>query len=109
MASRSSVVFAGIKGTVLAIDRETGTSLWRRDLKGTDFVNLILLGEDLYAASHGRLYRLDPTTGEILWENGLPGLGWGIVTMAGPSERAAPAAEEKRRRAAAAAAVVAST
>jgi PQQ enzyme-like repeat protein len=37
MASRATPVFVGIKGSVLAIDRATGQTLWQADLKGSDF------------------------------------------------------------------------
>jgi len=33
-------LFIGIQGAVLAIDRATGASLWRTDLKGSEFVTV---------------------------------------------------------------------
>jgi outer membrane protein assembly factor BamB len=104
MAARSNMIVVAIKGTVLAIDRDTGETLWSTALKGSDFVNLSLEGADVFAGSKGRLYRLDATSGEIRWCNELPGLGWGIVSIAGGSQGAA--VEEKRRRDAQAAAAV---
>jgi putative pyrroloquinoline-quinone binding quinoprotein len=106
MAAQTNLVFGGIKGKVVALDRSTGTEVWRTDLKGSDFVNLVLDNGDLFATTKGRLYRLDPDTGNVLWCNELPGLGWGIVTLAGASQVAASA--EKRRRDAQAAAAAAS-
>ena len=106
MAFRSNMIVVGIKGTVLAIDRDTGETLWSTALKGSDFVNVSLEGGDVFASSKGRLYRLDASTGEIRWCNELPGLGWGIVTMAGAGQTAAVA--EKQRRDAAAATAAAS-
>ena len=38
------MVFIGIKGTVLALDRATGQEVWRSKLKGASFVNVILDG-----------------------------------------------------------------
>src|SRR3982751_131335 len=58
MSSPSSTIFAGIRGTVVAIDRESGDIRWSTDLKGADFVNVTLQDGDLFAASKGRLYRL---------------------------------------------------
>jgi outer membrane protein assembly factor BamB len=107
MASRPSAVFVGIKGAALAIDRDSGQTLWRTELKGSDFVSLTVQGGDLFAASRGRVYRLDPVSGDILWCNELPGLGWGIVSFAGASQDAG-VAEQQRRQAAAAAAAAAS-
>jgi len=102
----SNILAVGIRGTVVAIDRDTGTTLWSTGLKGSDFVNVAVEGGDVFAASKGRLYRLDGSTGEIRWCNELPGLGWGIVSIAGAPQVAA--VEEKRRRDAAAAAAAAS-
>lgn len=95
-------VFIGVKGAVLAIDRQSGATQWRTDLKGSDFVNVTMESGDLFAACRGRLYRLDPATGEIQWCNELPGLGWGIVSIASSSQ-VVPAAERRRREAQAAA------
>ena len=103
MAIRVLPVIVGIKGTVLAIDRATGNTLWQADLKGSDFVSVSLEGNELFAASRGQVYRLDPATGNILWTNSLPGLGWGIVAIAADSSGAAAAAEKRRADAAAAA------
>src|SRR5215468_2374066 len=108
MASRASAVFVGTKGTVLAVDRSSGETLWETDLKGTEFVDVMTLDGDLFAASRGRLYRLDPAGGAILWVNDLPGLGWGIVSIAG-SQAARGAADKAARDAAAVAATSAAS
>ena len=105
MTAGTDTIFVGIKGEVLALERSTGTTQWRSELKGSDFVNVTLHGGDLFAASKGRLYRLDPGSGAILWCNELPGLGWGVMTIAGGSQ--VVPAEEKRRRDAQAAAMAA--
>jgi PQQ enzyme repeat len=55
-------IFIGIKGTVVAIDRETGRTLWSTELKGADFVNVTLQDGALFAACRGRLYRLDSSS-----------------------------------------------
>jgi outer membrane protein assembly factor BamB len=97
------LLFVGLRGTVVAVDRSTGATVWSTTLKGSDFVNVTVQDGDLFAACRGRLYRLDPSTGDVHWSNELPGLGLGIVTIAGSSQ-IAPAAEKKARDAAAAAA-----
>jgi outer membrane protein assembly factor BamB len=102
MAARANALFVGTKGTVVAVDRATGETLWSSELKGSDFVDVMIVDGELYAASKGRLYRLDPASGDVLWRNDLPGMGWGIVAIAG--SQSAPAAEKARRDAAAAAA-----
>ena len=34
-----NLLFIGIAGNVVALDRTTGTEVWRSELKGNDFVN----------------------------------------------------------------------
>lgn len=96
-------VFVGIKGTVLALDRTTGTEIWRRPLAGTDFVNVALLDGDLFATARGELFALDPWTGEIRWHNPLKGLGRGLLTIAAGAQQAVAMSEKRRRDAQAAA------
>ena len=96
--SHNQVVFIGIKGTVLALDRATGRELWRTDLKGSDFVNTVLDGGDLFATTHGEIFCLDPVTGRIRWNNPLKGLGWGLVTIAAPEASSVAAMAEYRRQ-----------
>ena len=105
MASRRDLVYVGIKGAVMAVDRDSGEIVWSTALKGSDFVNVIVQDGDLFAASRGELYRLNPSNGAVMWRNSLPGLGWGIVTVAGGAQ--APGAAEKKRRDDAAAAAAA--
>ena len=103
MASGGHAVFVGLKGSVVAIDRDSGKSIWQSNLKGAEFVTVTLQEGDLFAASRGRVYRLDPATGATLWVNDLEGLGWGIVSIAGASHTAGPAETHRRAQAAAAA------
>jgi hypothetical protein len=99
-------IFVGIKGTVVAIDRASGKTLWSTELKGSEFVNVAVQDGDLFAACRGRLYRLDPATGSVQWCNELPGLGYGLVSIAGAGQ-AAPLADKRRREQQAAAAAAA--
>jgi len=75
-------VFIGIKGTALALDRTTGKEIWRTELKGGDFVNLVLDGGDLLATTHGEIFLPRSSHGAIRWNNPLKGLGWGLVAIA---------------------------
>lgn len=94
-----NLLFVGIKGTAVALDRESGREMWRTPLKGSDLVNLVLDGEELYAATKGELFRLDPRSGRILWNNDMPGLGWGMMTIGAAAgvQQAAILAEKQRR------------
>ena len=95
MAQQSgSLVFVGIKGTVLALDRSNGTEVWRTPLGGSYFVNLVLDGDSLYAGTRGQIFCLSPSSGEILWKNVLKGMGLGLVSI-GASGGASTAAAEK--------------
>jgi len=97
-------LFIGIKGTVMALDRATGETVWESPLKAGDFVNVVLDGAELYAASRGKIYRLDPATGKVLWKNELSGKGFGLVTIAHSPDGNWSTMEEKRRQDAATAA-----
>jgi outer membrane protein assembly factor BamB len=93
---QTSLLFIGVKGTVLALDRATGKNVWESRLRGSDFVNIVLEGGALYAATQGELFSLDPATGQIRWHNRLNGFGRGLISIAG--ERQSVALREKRRR-----------
>jgi outer membrane protein assembly factor BamB len=99
------LLFIGISGHALALDRATGQEVWRTKLKGSDFVNITVDGAEVFASSRGEVFCLDAATGALKWQNALKGLGWGLVGIAGTG--AATAAESERRRRAAAAAATA--
>lgn len=97
MTFASGALIIGLKGTVVAVDRSTGETLWSTRLKGGQFVTVVVEDGAIFAATYGRLYRLDPATGEVRWSNDLPGLGYGLVCIAGASD-AALFGENKRRQ-----------
>src|SRR5271156_3687402 len=81
MPESRDAIYIGIRGTVLALDRSRGVEIWRADLKGSDFVNVVLDGDRVLAATKGEVFCLDSTTGKVLWNNELKGLGRGLMTM----------------------------
>ena len=99
MAS-SKIIFLGVKGSVVAVDAATGQPVWEVNLKGTDFVNVVLDGNNLLATTRGEIFCLDPQTGGIRWHNPLRGYGWGLVTIAGEriGQNDAAINAEKRRQ-----------
>ncbi len=108
----SNLLFAGIKGCVVALDRATGIEVWNTALRGTDFVNVVLTDGDLYAATRGEVYSLDQSTGHIRWHNPLKGLGWGLITIAvegGQANQATIVMKHRREQERAAAAAAAAT
>jgi len=78
----TDLVFIGIKGSVIALNRATGEQVWVRRLKGSDFVNVVLDGETILASCYGEIFCLDAFTGEALWHNPLKGFGLGLATIA---------------------------
>jgi outer membrane protein assembly factor BamB len=105
----SDLIYIGIKGTVVALDRATGQQVWATHLKGYDFVNVVLHDGAVLATCYGEVFCLDPLTGDALWHNPLKGFGLGLATIAAernPQEgnRVVLAAEQKRKQAAATAA-----
>src|SRR5947199_819513 len=93
-----NLLFIGISGNVLALDRATGEEVWRTKLKGGDFVNVVYENDALFATAKGELFCLDPTTGDVRWNNKLTGLGWGLVTIAGSGGSQRIVVGEKKRR-----------
>jgi outer membrane protein assembly factor BamB len=98
---KRSFVYVGIKGYVVALDRDGGDEMWRAELHSAEYVTVFFDGTGLFAANSGEAWRLDPATGETIWHNQLKGLGRGLVSFASSlSANAASTetAEEKRRR-----------
>src|SRR6266581_3883752 len=97
----SELVFLGIKGSVVALNRATGQQVWATRLKGSDFVNVTLQQGILLASCCGEIFCLDPLTGDALWHNPLKGFGTGLATIAISSNQVSASAavlSEKRRR-----------
>lgn len=104
---RSDIVYLGIKGTVLALDRHSGARLWETKLKGQGFVTLLVEKDRVLAATHGEVFCLDAQHGTVLWHDPLRGYGYGLVSLASERGSVSPTVareEEARRHAAAAAA-----
>ncbi|MFN0112409.1 MAG: PQQ-binding-like beta-propeller repeat protein [Blastocatellia bacterium] len=93
-----NAIYLGIKGAVIAINRATGEELWRTTLKGSDFVNIVLDGNQIYATTRGEIFCLDTQTGEPRWHNELKGLGLGLISIATPSGSQVLTAQEKMMR-----------
>ena len=107
----SALVFIGIKGSVVALNRATGELVWATHLKGSDFVNVIVQNGAVLASCYGEIFCLDPLTGDAVWHNPLKGFGRGLATMAteytAGSGDALVSVEKHRRDQAAAAAAAA--
>jgi outer membrane protein assembly factor BamB len=97
MAQRS-LLFIGVGGAALALDRATGEEVWRTELKGSDFVSVVQSEKDLLATAKGELFCLDAATGKIRWKNQLKGMGRGLISIATSDGQQPVLAQEQRRR-----------
>ena len=98
--AQSKFIYLGVKGSVMALNSANGQQLWATSLKGGEFVNVVLDGNNLYATTRGEMFCLDPQTGSIRWHNPLKGYGWGLVSIAGEtiSQNSSLLTAEKQRR-----------
>jgi PQQ-like domain len=71
------LVFVGLNGYALALDRNTGEIVWSNSEMHSGYVTLLLDGDRLIASTNGYMYCLDPLTGKVLWHNPLRGYGVG--------------------------------
>ena len=78
----SELLFVGIKGSVVALNRATGEQVWTTPLKGSDFVNVMVDGGQVFATCYGEVFCLDPFSGQGLWHNRLKGFGTGLAALA---------------------------
>jgi outer membrane protein assembly factor BamB len=95
------LIFIGIKGSVIAVNRATGQQVWATHLKGSDFVNVVLEDDQVLASCCGEIFCLEATTGNARWHNPLKGFGVGLATIAtaaSGSSANAPVLAEKHRR-----------
>lgn len=98
--AESKLIYLGVKGSVIAVSSATGQPVWETALKGAEFVNVVLDGDNLFATTRGEIFCLEPQAGGIRWHNPLRGYGWGLITIAGEgiAQNAAAVGSEKRRR-----------
>jgi outer membrane protein assembly factor BamB len=78
--SIDQLIFVGLNGYALALDRDTGAIVWSNSEMKSGYVTLLLDGDRLIASTNGYLYCLDPLTGAIQWHNPLKGYGAGAPT-----------------------------
>ena len=101
-------LYLGIKGHVVCIRKEDGKELWRTPLKGRGFTNVVVEPDGVFAYTRGRLYALDADSGDILWSNDLPRLGFDACTIGSANQTPVALAAIKAAQAQAAAASSAS-
>lgn len=74
------LIFVGLNGYALALDRDTGEIVWSNKEMKSGYVTLLLDGDQLIASTNGYIFCLDPLTGAIRWNNPLKGYGMGAPT-----------------------------
>ena len=77
MERLDQLVFVGLNGYAVALDRDTGEIVWSNDQMKSGYVTLLLDGDRLIVSTNGYIYCLDPLTGRILWNNPMKGYGVG--------------------------------
>jgi outer membrane protein assembly factor BamB len=105
-----TILYVGIKDSVVALDAATGAELWRQVLKAADFVSVFFDGVNVYATNRGEIWAFDPQSGTPRWHNEMKGLGRGLMSLAStavPMSATSPADVEHQQREAAAAAAAA--
>lgn len=84
------LIFVGLNGTAIALDRYSGEIVWTNSEMKSGYVSLLLDGDRLIVSTNGYMYRLDPLTGAICWHNPLKGIRTGpahIVSVRGQSSQ----------------------
>ena len=74
------LIFIGLNGYALALNRDTSEIVWSNDEMKSGYVTLLLDGDRLIVSTNGYIYCLDPLTGRIRWHNPLKGYGSGAPT-----------------------------
>lgn len=104
---KSTPLFIGIGGHVVALHATSGEEIWRTKIKSASFVTVCVIDDAVYAGAGGVLFCLNARSGEIVWTNKLKGLGHGLIAFAGTDASAAASAQAAQ--AASGAAVIAAT
>lgn len=84
MAKSDTLLYLGTNRSVVAIEPQTGAERWRTRLPhtGGSIVTVLVSRSHLFAGHAGRAYGLDKRSGSIIWENGLPRMGFYPVLLA---------------------------
>ena len=92
MPTLDQLVFVGLNGYAVALDRDTGEIVWSNDQLRSGYVTFLLDGDRLIVSTNGYIFCLDPLTGDILWQNTMSGYGVGaptsLVSVRGQSSHA---------------------
>ena len=86
------MIYGGTNGYIVAVNESNGQEIWRTRLhtggfmgKATGDVAVIVKDNVLIAGCSGHVWGIDVRSGEIIWHNGLTGLGNSFVSLADSS------------------------
>lgn len=74
------LVFIGLNGYVVALNRDTGEIVWSNNDLESGYVTILVDGDRLIVSTNGYIFCLDPLTGSVLWNNPMKGYGMGTPT-----------------------------
>ena len=74
------LIFVGLNGYVVALDRDTGNIVWSNNELHSGYVTLLLDGDRLIVSTNGYMYCLEPFSGQVIWHNPMSGYGMGAPT-----------------------------
>ena len=80
MESIDQLIFVGLNGYAVALDRDTGEIVWSNNNLRSGYVTLLLDGDRLIVSTNGYIFCLDPLTGREQWNNQMSGYGVGTPT-----------------------------
>src|SRR6187402_2794821 len=80
MHTIDELIFVGLNGYAVALDRITGEIVWSNNKLKSGYVTLLLDGDRLIVSTNGYIYCLHPLTGDIIWNNPMKGYGAGAPT-----------------------------
>jgi outer membrane protein assembly factor BamB len=95
--SVEQLIFVGLNGYALALDRDTGEIVWSNNDLRSGYVTLLLDGDRLIVSCNGYTYCLDPLSGRTLWHNPLPGYGVGPTSLASVRGQSRPTLAQQAR------------
>jgi hypothetical protein len=83
MSAVEDMVFVGLNGRVIALDRDSGDILWQwKASRNGGYMTLLPDRDRLVVSAGGYIYCLDPATGQEKWHNPLTGFGVGVAVLA---------------------------
>lgn len=80
MRTIDELIFVGLNGYAVALDRITGEIVWSNNKLKSGYVTLLLDGDRLIVSTNGYIFCLHPLTGDIIWQNPMKGYGIGAPT-----------------------------